>query len=224
MPAPERAPQPKTRSRPPFRVHLCVQFVFTLNTISQTTFLQNSGRFYMQSLPAHPQSLWEHSPPNVTGTCHSTRNPDITGIRGPLGCGSLGLNARPMAPPSSPSSSGTAGSRFQDTFPLRQSSKDCCRASENTSLSLVTGVLFYHVWLADEIIHESRSRSTLYASLYLARAWEEQMLNACGLTTFLKKGITNKHGPVIWGNTGLSHFLAPFEFLQHEACNRVHVP
>lgn len=142
---------------------------FTLNIIFQTIFLHNSCWFYSRSLPTHHQSLWEKSPPNATGTCHSTRNPHMTGIRGPLGCGSLRLNARPMAPPRSPSSSGTAGSRFQHTFPLRQSS-NYCRASAHNSLFLVIGVLFYHVWLAYEIINVSRSRSMLYVSLYLSHA------------------------------------------------------
>ena len=138
VPASEHVPQIlDTKLPPPPFPHVSISDVsFTSNR-----FFSNcvSAKFLLalQVELAHPPSVpVEEWSAQCDRHCHSTRNPGMTGAQEPLGCGSLGLSARPTTPPSPCPSSGTLVSLFQGTFPPGQNSNNLTRCKYNSYFCL----------------------------------------------------------------------------------------
>lgn len=88
-------------------------------------------------------------------------------------------------------------------------------------LLLFIEVICYCIWLAHGTTDLSSSGSTLHASLQSSLAWDIIDAQYMFSTTYMKKGITNKHHPYFGKHRTLTFPHLFKNFLQQEACNRV---
>lgn len=139
MPASEPAPQAHATPPPPPCSHdVSVSNVTFRQVLFKLYFCKVLVGFTGRACPPTlcPSRRGTDAPPSVTGTCHSSRNPGMTGVQEPLGCGSLGFNARPTAPPSSCPSSGTLVSPLPRCLPPGRNSNNLIRCQYSSYFCL----------------------------------------------------------------------------------------